>query len=101
MQVQAHEIVAAFGIDALAKFATADNAVEIAQCREDWKVANSNTVYLRTFNDGDNVWEVIFSFDDMKAYRTDCHVDVTAEYLAQIIDVVNRRVMLRAAFGIN
>lgn len=100
MQVSAYEIVKAFGIDALAKFATEENKAEIAQCREDWRTANASSVYLRTFNDGNSVFEVVFSFDDMKARRTDCGTDVTAEHIEEIVRVINRRVTLRVLFGI-
>lgn len=99
MQVTAHEIVKSFGIESLAKFATEENRAEIAQCREDWAFANASSTYLRTFNDGDNVFEVVFSFDDMKARRTDYGTDVTSEYIEEILKAVLRRVKLRTTFG--
>lgn len=101
MQVSAHEIVKSFGIDALAKFANDNNTAEIAQCREDWTFTTVKTVCLEAFNDGNNIFEIVFSFQDMKAYRTDSGADVTADYVPQIIEVINRRVALSVAFGVD
>lgn len=101
MYVQAHEIVKFFGIDALAKFASFDNAEEIAQCREDWKAANATTRELYSFNDGNNAFEVVLCFDTKKAHRTDYGNDVTEEYAEQIIDAIVRKIQLRVMFGLN
>jgi hypothetical protein len=100
MQVQAHEIVKLFGIDALAKFASFANAEEIAQCKEDWKEANATTRELYSFNDGNNAFEVVLCFATRKAYRTDYDTDVTQEYIDQVGDALIRRVELRVMFGL-
>ena len=100
MQVQAHDIVKFFGIDALSNFATAANAAEIAQCRQDWKDANAPTRELYSFNDGNNAFEVVLSFDTMEAHRTDNGTDVTQEYIDMVGDAIIRRVELRAMFGL-
>lgn len=100
MQIKAHEIVKFFGIDALAKFASFDNAEEIAQCREDWKEATATTCELHSFNDGNNAFEVVFCFATKKAYRNDYDMDVTQEYIGQAVDALIRRVELRVMFGL-
>ena len=100
MKVQAHDIVKFFGIDALSNFATADNAAEIAQCRQDWQDANAPTRELYSFNDGNNAFEVVLSFDTMEAHRTDCGTDVTDEYISQVAAAIVRRVQLRVMFGL-
>lgn len=101
MQGQAHQIVRFFGIDALSDFATEDNAVEITQCRHDWQDANATTRELYSFNDGNNAFEVVLSFDTMEARRTDCGTDVTDEYMSQVVAAIVRRVQLRAMFGLD
>ena len=100
MQGQAHQIVKFFGIDALSNFATADNADEVAQCRQDWHDANATTRELCSFHDGNNAFEVVLSFDTMEAHRTDCGTDVTEEYMSQVVAAIVRRVQLRMMFGL-
>ena len=101
MQVQAHAIVKLFGIAALGKFHSFDNAEEIQQCREDWKDANATTRELRSFNDGNNIFEVVLCFNTMKAHRTDYGSDVTEHYAEQIVDAIAHRIQLRVMFGLN
>ena len=101
MKFQAHNIVKFFGIDALSDFATEDNAAEIAQCRKDWQDANATTRELCSFNDGNNAFKVMLSFDTMEAHRTDCGTDVTDEYISQVVAAIVRRVQLRVMFGLN
>lgn len=100
MQVQAHQIVKFFGIDALSNFATADNEDEIVQCRQDWQDVNATTRELYSFNDGNNVFEVVLCFATRKAYRTDNGTDVTQEHIDMVGDALIRRVELRVMFGL-
>ena len=100
MQSQAHQIVKFFGIDALSDFTTEYNASELAQCRQDWYDANATTRELYSFNDGNNSFEVVLSFDTMEAHRTDCGTDVTDEYISQVVAAIVRRVQLRMMFGL-
>ncbi len=101
MKFQAHDIVKFFGIDALSDFATEDNATDVAQCRQDWKDANATTLELCDFNDGNDAFKVVLSFDTMEAHRTDCGIDVTDEYLTRVVAAIVRRVQLRMMFGLN
>ncbi len=99
--MQVHQIVKLFGINALSVFATEDNATDIAQCSQDWKDANATTLELCSFDDGDNAFKVVLTFDTMEAHRTDCGTDVTNEYISQVVAAIVRRVQLRMMFGLN
>ena len=101
MKFQAHDIVKFFGIDTLSSFATEDNVDEVAQCRQDWQAANATTLELCSFNDGNNAFGIVLSFDTMEARRTDCGTDVTDEYMSQVVAAIVRRVQLRAVFGLD
>ena len=81
MQVTAIQIVKSFGIEALSKFCTIDNINEIEQCRENWRIANSFSCEIHSFNDGNSIFEVEFYYNEVKAYRTDSSVDVTGAYI--------------------
>ena len=83
MQVTATQIVKAFGIEALSKFCTIDNINEIEQCREEWRIANSGSCVIHSFNDGNSIFEVVFHYEKVEAYRTDYSIVVTGEYMEE------------------
>lgn len=84
MQVPAYAIVKAFGIEALGKFYSFENADEISRARYEWAMVHDTEHTIKAFNDGNSIWEVKFNTDTMKAYRTDCGIDVTGDYQEQI-----------------
>lgn len=71
MQVTAYAIVNAFGIDTLAKFHSVDNAAEIQRCREEYNALTKNVVTIKSFNDGNSIYEVQFNLDTFECWRTD------------------------------
>lgn len=90
MQVSAYKIARLYGIDALANFHSEANAAEVEQCREDYRLANAKSIVIRSFNDGNNVYDVILQTDTWRAYRNDHNVEVTEDYIPIIGETMVR-----------
>lgn len=71
MQVSAYAIVNAFGIDALSKLYSVDNAQEIQRCREEYASLANDEVIIKAFNDGNSIYEVVFNVSTFECWRTD------------------------------
>ena len=100
MHITAIQIVKAFGIEALSKFYTIDSINEIEQCQEEWRVANSVSCIIHSFNDGNNIYEVMFHYNEIKAYRTDYNVDVTGAYMEECFKAYMKWRDCRKAFDL-
>lgn len=90
MQVSAYKIARLYGIDALGHFYNETNAAEVEQCREDYRLANAKSITIRSFNDGNNVYDVVLHTETWQAYRNDHNVDVTTDYVAMIGETMIR-----------
>lgn len=100
MQVTAIQIVKAFGIEALSKFYTIDNHNEIEQCKEEWRIANSVSCVIHSFNDGNSIFEVVFNYNEVKAYRTDYNVEVTSAYMGECFKAYMKWLDCRKTFDL-
>ena len=100
MHVTAIQIVKAFGIGALSKFYTIDSINEIEQCQEEWRIANSVSCIIHSFNDGNNIYEVMFHYNEIKAHRTDYNVDVTGAYMEECFKAYMKWRDCRKAFDL-
>jgi exo-beta-1,3-glucanase (GH17 family) len=90
MQVSAYKIARFYGIDALANFHSEATAAEVEQCREDYRLADAKSIVIRSFNDGNNGYDVILHTDTWRAYRNDHDVEVTSDYVAIIGETLAR-----------
>jgi len=100
MQVSAYNVVINFGIDALKMFWSLENENEIKQCRQDWQEAHAVKVCLKSFNDGNNIFEVIADLDNCTAWRNDKNCDVTSDYAEEIFKQVIKRDDVRRLFNL-
>lgn len=100
MRVSAHNVVINFGIDALKMFWNLENENEIKQCLQDWRIAHAVKVCLKSFNDGNNIFEVIADLDNCTAWRNDIDCDVTSDYQMDIFKEVAKRDDARRLFNL-
>lgn len=71
MQVSAYHLVKEFGIEALAKLYSVDNAEEIMRVREEYYALTKTNYTISSFNDGDSIFEVMFNVKTFECWRTD------------------------------
>lgn len=71
MQVSAYNVVKEFGIEALAKFYSVDNAEEIMRVREEYYALTKTNYTISSFNDGDSIFEVMFDVKTFECWRND------------------------------
>ena len=71
MQVSAYQIVNAFGVEALGKFYSVDNAEEIMRVREEYYALTKTNYTISSFNDGNSIFEVMFNVKTSECWRTD------------------------------
>jgi len=102
MQVSAYDIVKAFGIEALGKFYSLDNAEEIQRVREEWHSLAKDEVIIKSFNDGNNIFEVVFNLTTFECWRTD-HPETILEpmsFIDEKVQALNERERIEKLFSI-
>lgn len=96
MQVTAYTIARLFGIEALGNFYNEANSKEIEQCRLDYALVAKKQYVIKSFNDGNNCFDVVFDPMTMLAWRNDHHCDVTAMYAADCMRLLSDIVQAKA-----
>lgn len=101
MQISAYKVAQAFGIGALESFWSVDNAAEIQKAREEYAQLQKKVVVLKSFNDGNNAYDVLFDVESLECWRND-HGGVALtmqDYLEEKAAVMAERDRVAKLFG--
>lgn len=101
MQVSAYTVVKEFGIEALAKFYSVDNADEIMRVREEYYALTKTNYTISSFNDGDSIFEVMFNVKTFECWRTDRGTSFDMlDMVEKKVDALNEADRIERLFGL-
>ena len=101
MQVSAYQVARTFGVEALESFWSVGNALEIQQTREEYAQLQKKVVVLKSFNDGNNSYDILFNVESFDCWRND-HGGLglaMQDCLEEKVAALNERDRIAALFG--